>query len=241
MRKQMRVGCVTCAAAFVCLVSITRIAHAGFTPPTGVASYRLAFEALPFIEATSTDISTYNAYAASQVGQPFSSLPTTWRAIGSTASVSAAQNISCGAICDATVPIYLLDGTTEVATSTDAMFAGEILTPIGIAGPQNGDYPIAWTGSNSDGSAAVGHELGTAQPEIGAPASASTAMIDSGAAPGNYYGLGLYVISGELLNPTSVPEPTSLCLFGLGGIAAALINAVRRARRARGCYTSPAT
>ena len=50
--------------------------------------------------------------------------PTTaWRAIVSTSTMSAVNNISCGAACNANVPIFLVDGT-EVATSTNNLFGG---------------------------------------------------------------------------------------------------------------------
>ena len=40
---------------------------------------------------------------------------TTWTALASTAGQNAAANVSCGAACDSSDPIFLVDGTTEVA------------------------------------------------------------------------------------------------------------------------------
>jgi hypothetical protein len=117
-------------------VSSVALASPAFVVPVGVTDYRLAFvtDEAPAdeIAGTSSVIGTYNQFAATQAALNTNlptaptapTAPTTaWRAIVSTSTMSAVNNISCGAACNANVPIFLVDGT-EVATSTNNLFGG---------------------------------------------------------------------------------------------------------------------
>ena len=211
----------------VCLLGTPAVASAGsFTPPVGVTDYRLAFVTDTTTDATSTAISTYNSLVATEALDNSSLPSTTWTAIASTATVSAATNISCGTPCNGDVPIFLVDGT-EVATSTNALFAGSILNLINEdeSGVSNSNY--VWTGSNANGTIASGAQLGSADPVFGAGLFGTSDMIDFSTEI-NTDQNSLYAISGEI---AVVPEPASLSLLAFGSIAMGLARKLRRGRR----------
>lgn len=202
-----------------------------FTPPAGVSAYRLAFLTDATTDATSGDIATYNALVASEAALNLGLPAASWTAIASTASISAAANIACGAGCTANDPIFLVDGT-EVATSTAALFAGAILHTIDENATGASSNAYVWTGSNNDGSAAVGSELGSGNPITGESSEflylilGQNLLLNQGLAPGSTATFPLYAISGEI----TVPEPMSASIFGLGAIAAGLTRLTRRRR-----------
>jgi hypothetical protein len=215
------------SVAAVCLLALPGPASAGsFIPPVGVTSYRLAFVTDDKANGFSTNIASYNSFVTADAANNPSLPSTTWTAIASTASISASSNISCGGACSNLVPIFLIDGT-EVATSADAMFSGAILNTIDET--ENGvlSSSYVWTGSNADGSAATGHEMGSTGPVAGTDSSANF-MFDviTGTADAS---LPLYAISGKI---SVVPEPTSLSLLAFGGVVAGLLRK-RGRRRAR--------
>ncbi len=221
------------SATVACLLGAPGIASAqsfSFTPPAGVMSYRLAFVTSDTIAATSTDISTYNGFVTSEAALDTSLPSTTWTAIASTSSISAASNISCGATCDANDPIYLIDGTTEVATSAAALFAGTILNAIAEDENANSVAPgYVWTGSNADGSAATGDELGSSNPSFGDTGYTPYLLTIQPPLPYFYDSsatLPIFAISGEI----DVPEPMSLSLLAMGGLATGMVRRLRRKR-----------
>jgi hypothetical protein len=140
--------------------------------------------------------------------------------------MSAATNISCGATCDANVPIFLVDGI-EVATSTLNLFGGSkgIMNVIDEYpnGGSVGNY--VWTGSNSNGTAASGTELGSSEPMTGWNVTPSLML--SFARLDNTEPLPIYAISGEL---SAVPEPATQSLLACDGMAIALARKLPRRR-----------
>jgi hypothetical protein len=205
------------------VLALPAAASAGsFIPPVGVTSYRLAFVTDDNTDAFSTSIGSYNSFVAADAANNPSLPSTTWTAIASTSSVSASTNIFCGGACTTQVPIFLVDGT-KVATSASALFSGAILNTIDETenGVLSSNY--VWTGSNPDGSAATGNELGSDSPVFGI-ANDPDGMFDfSTLSPDD--GLDLYAISGKI----TVPEPTSLSLLAFGGAVAGFLR--RRGRR----------
>jgi len=222
-----RVGPLLCrSAAAVGLFGVPGLAHATdvFTPPPGVSDYYIAFNSADTTDATSSSIATYNSFVASEAAQNTLLPSTTWYAIGSTATTDALANLGCPAAACSDVPVYLVDGT-EVATSLANLFAGVILNTIDEDQFGNNNENYVWTGSNSDGTASTGNELGSSDPEIGWPIETSI-MIDIGfsndsTSENSVYGIGQIV--------TAVPEPASGVLLAIGGLAAAAIR--RRLRR----------
>jgi hypothetical protein len=216
------------SAAAAALIGVPGLAMATtFTPPPGVSDYRLLFITADPITGSSTVIGTYNSFVTSEAAQDTSLPATTWTAIVSTPTVSAATNVSIGATGDANVPIYLVDGTTLAATSTTSFFAGNIL-----AVPNKDQFGntvsgtlywsgYAWTGSKPDGSAETGNELGaTGGTEIGTTWLGAGSVISlyndtaNGVItpPGDVYSL--YALSGEI----DVPEPATGSALLIGGL-----------------------
>jgi hypothetical protein len=220
------------STAVACVLGLPALAKADFVPPAGVTAYRLMFVTSDPIAATSSGIVTFNDFASSEAERSSPGLPAaTWSAVVSTPSISASDNVSCGALCDSSVPIYLVDGTTEIATSAAALFAGSILSSISEDESGNGlPATYVWTGSNSDGSAASGNELGSSDPVIGFPDVASWALdftVGSSFSFTPSTQLPILALSSEI----DVPEPMSLTLLGFGGAAAGLVRRFRRRRQ----------
>jgi len=224
-------------AAIVCLLGMPVAANAGatFTQPdlaTG-STYRLAFITSDPTTATSSDIATYNSFAASEAALNTSLPSTTWSAIASAGSTSAVMNLdaSCTGSC-LTDPIYLVDGTTVVATSQGNLFGGTILNQ--IIEDENGNPSSAfyvWTGSTSAGGISPNGALGAATAQVGSNLSPLTYgyVLQAGNLAFDTTGLHpIYAISGEL---TVVPEPVSGSLLLVGGAATGLVRRLRRKRQ----------
>jgi len=205
---------------------------AGNNPATGEPwkvgdCYRFAFHSSQFTTAESPDIETYNAWVQSLADA--SPLPigaddgVTWKVIGSTAEVDARDNTSTNPEVDGVgCAIYLLDGSTLVASNNADLWDGEIQNPIGIT--ELGTAFLHWpfTGTYKDGTKAAG-QYGTFEPLGG------TSQIHQGQAavttnwiwrvwtadpPATQ--LPLYAMSEPL---TVVPEPATIGLLALGGLA----------------------
>ena len=224
-------------AAIVCLLGMPVAANAGatFTQPdlaTG-STYRLAFITSDPTTATSSDIATYNSFAASEAALNTSLPSTTWSAIASAGSTSAVMNLdaSCTGSC-LTDPIYLVDDTTVVATSQGNLFGGTILNQ--IIEDENGNPSSAfyvWTGSTSAGGISPNGALGAATAQVGSNLSPLTYgyVLQAGNLAFDTTGLHpIYAISGEL---TVVPEPVSGSLLLVGGAATGLVRRLRRKRQ----------
>jgi hypothetical protein len=223
------------SAATAALIGAPGLAMAGttFTPPAGVSEYRLLFVTADQTAASSTDISTYNGFVTSEATQNPALPTTTWTAIASTTSVNAVTNVDCGASCDANVPIYLVDGTTLVATSTAAFFGATILNAPSEDQSGNPSYAYAWTGSNSDGTATTTYEMGGSQgTQVGETQSTGTTVLSSffdafngvHRSPSDQYSL--YALSGAI--EVTVPEPATGSALLVGGL---IITRVFRRRR----------
>lgn len=152
-------------------LGISGIAEAFQLIPSGLSpgnQYRLVFVTDGTIQATSTDINTYNTFvdneahtstilndAFTNVGIDPASI--TWKVIGSTASVNAINNTSTNTV-DTSVPIYGLDGKL-IAFGNSDLWDGDICPHIpaagiichdgGISMSQSGHYLFGdvWTGT----------------------------------------------------------------------------------------------
>jgi len=101
------------------------------------AQYRLVFVTDGTRDATSTNINDYNNFVTNQVtGSALANalsgagLTTTWKAIGSTASVAARDNTGTNPSSTG-VPIYLINGN-KVANNNADLWDGSIQTAINI-------------------------------------------------------------------------------------------------------------
>lgn len=211
------------------IVVIPMVAQgATFTQPAGLAAgsgYRLVFESAGGTLATSSNVSSYNAFAQAQAGLN-ALLPTaTWTAIISTATVSAVSNVDCPG-CD-NVPVFLVDGT-EVAASTTNLFNNTFLH--GILEDQSGSQlnSYAFTGSASNGTAKPGNTAGSSFVEVGYSFTSGTLFDFSSGYPATT-SLSVYALSGELFTPgVAVPEPASGALLAAGGAIVALLRRRKR-------------
>ena len=129
--------------------------------PTDLApesQYRLAFVTSGTTNATSSNIAYYNDFVTTQAAlqSALSSLSTTWKAVGSTASISARDNTGTSPGLTG-VPIYRLDGVRIAANNAD-LWDGTLLSPLNMT--QDSNYlepptPIrVYTGSNYSGQGA---------------------------------------------------------------------------------------
>ncbi len=132
-------------------------ANGGINPATGNPwevgdQYRLAFFSSATTQATSTNITTYNAFVqgladAAGLGGG------TWRIIGSTETVVARDNTGTNPGVDGTgVGIFLVDGATKIADSNNDLWDGSLDAALYVdENGTPGTYSDVWTGSNADG------------------------------------------------------------------------------------------
>ncbi len=215
-------------------------APAGLTPGQ---QFQIVFVTDGTTPATSTDISAYNSFvnsdADAQAGGNvyYNGQLVTFSAIGSTATVDAADNIGANS-----APVYLVDGTL-IADNTmtgglwetylgGGIFIGQLLA--GIDEDLTGNHiapEYVWTGTNNDGTPTANTELGSAitVATIGQTGQVNQNWIHLGGSqiPN---GLVMYGISDVL---TVVPEPSS-SLLALIGLGAALGYRLTRRRGATG-------
>ena len=229
--KNTRVIGVVIASILFGLASVAP-AMAIVTVPSGLNpgdQYRLAFVTSTTHNALSSDIDVYNAFVTGVANSQaaLAALSTTWKAIGSTASMDARDNTGTNPSATG-VPIYLLNDKL-IANNNADLWDGSIDNPLNID-EQGGILPaLTWTGTISDGMAAGGQALGG----LGASVAAGDSnQADSRWAwtfsvsqenPRPYYAL-----SGDLTAP--VPIPAAFYLFGTA--IAALLGVGWRRRSA---------
>lgn len=224
-------------------------ANGGLNPNTGVAwapgdTYRLVFVTSTTTTATSTDIGTYNAFVQG-VANAAGLGSVTWNAVGSTATVDARDNVGANPGVDGTGEMtILMDGLTIIANDNADLWNGIVNTVVGTGDPatengrsvyfnENGDQLLTdrvFTGTKTDGTANTegsGRILGGSLTESGVVATGSTfSTFPAAFWPGerwlvdfsmpNTSELPMYGMSETL---TVIPEPSSVALLGLGGLA----------------------
>jgi len=200
--------------------------------------YHWAFVTSTTRDATSTDIADYNTFVqnAANAGSLTAGSGLTWKAVASTDTVDARDNAPV------TGAVYLLDGRkvasgytqfwgTSYESNTPALLVGIVVTENGVSVEEPLDEALpVWTGSYPDGTKGDGHDM-LNDDESGWPLGHSVTDEDPmfGDARGwehRYNGhfmfewkesrtdsYPLYALSGP------IPEPATLALLGLGGIA----------------------
>ncbi len=224
--------CILLAAALVLTASIAQAVP--ITVPTGLNvgdQYYLAFVTSGLRDATSSDIADYDAFVNAEADDSISPevAAITWRALGSTLSVEAIDHLGLGEF-----PIYLLDGSNQVATGGIDLWNGDNLTaPVLI--DENGDLSTslrAWTGTLVDGTASPLNSLGSANPIEGDVASLFTPdWVNFGNATSSNI-KSVYAFSE--LQTVPVPEPASLAVWAVLGGSAVAFGLKRRQRTTAG-------
>lgn len=209
--------------------------------PLGFASvqpgdqYRIMAVSSVTLTADSVAIADYNA-VVQQIGDAsvFGAPGVTWSAVMSTPSVSARQNV--GDVADG-VPVYDYMGRTLAFDLADVWefklynpvdsHGYHLRTPIEVA--ENGRIwnpnVFPWTGTNADGSPAIGNEVGQANVQYGGTQIQNQGWLELTAAPSSEFRQ-FYIVSSVI---TAVPEPSAALLVGGVGLVAVLLQGRRRA------------
>jgi hypothetical protein len=217
-------------------LAATEATAAPITVPSGLSAgdtYRLAFVTSTTRDAASTNINDYNAFVSGvAAGVPeLAALGTTWKAIGSTASVDARDNTGTNPLVSSGVPVYTL-GDALVADGNVTLWQLPVHNvdrdERGNESPEFGDN-FVFTGTGLDGTVAAGAfrvALGDSFTAFGATwgDDASTWMYYAATRDVQHY---LYGMSGIL---TVVPEPSTFALAAIGAVA--LMIARKRQRSA---------
>jgi hypothetical protein len=175
-------------------------AYAQLPIPEGLNTgdkYHLIFNSSSSTDATSGDISYYNAIVqddanTAEIGQSEGVL---WKALASTSSVHARDN----AVIGGTTPVYNMN-LELVATGHDDMWDGSVGSSLAWNESGTSNFDDAWTGSHTDGTAAIGLTLGGNVAWCGKPESSSTSpeLWINRMAPPVSWTFQLYALSEEL-------------------------------------------
>jgi hypothetical protein len=203
------------------VLASSSVASAGLLVPPGVLpgqQYRLAFVTSGTTNATSADIATYNNFVTAQAGLVPGLNETTWKAIGSTSTVSARDNTGTNPtnVNHTSVPIYSLNGS-QIATGNADLWDFNILNTISVDQTLVTRTGFVWTGSFSNGTASGPFPLGSTNNFANAGQLGTLTVHQwvnwggQSATQQNH----MYALSGVI---TAVPEPSSLLLVGLVGL-----------------------
>ncbi len=205
---------------------------AAFVPPSlPVGSqYQLIFVTAGVRDATSTDIADYNSFVNAQAALNPSLPTTTWRAIGSTATVDANVNAPSGGL-----PVYNTQGI-EIVSGATSLYSFNFITFDTLLNPiaydQFGIESDTWvfTGAKYDGTRHADSYLG----DVGVNAGYSMATTfgfwfdDDPFSYSSTDQLPFYALSDPI---TIVPEPGSIAMLGSGFLTVFLARYVHRKRR----------
>ena len=233
--------------AFVSLILalISTVSNGALLAPSGLSAgdkFHYIFVTSGTTDAYSADISAYNAFVqatADGVGIGSSIGLTDWRALASTPTISAADNLAPLLNDQDNAPIYNMGGDI-VASSLTGLWANGSTNSILYEEDGTPNYGDVWTGTTPDGNADPFTALGssTLLSRFGFPYNASQNI---SAAPLAYtdqfiqnhlYGMSQELIvleSGEAVL-SSVPLPAAIWLFGSGLLG--LIGIARRRKAA---------
>lgn len=199
--------------AFLCLGFLSPLVAAPLTAPAGLAPgthFRFIYLTSGATQATSSDIADYNSFVQSDAsGSTFAGATVNWKAVASTATVNARDNIGGYGT---SVPVYLVTGTRvsdNLTTSAGGLWSGTLLAAprVQIDGTVVGISQV-WTGSTADGTAFTGNALGVFAPKVGTATATNGAWMNDGDIP-YFLSLRLYAVSEELVVPPSAtPVPT---------------------------------
>ena len=210
------------------IVAMAVFAALAFAAPA--EPYRLAFVTMPVYQANETDIAVYNQWMQEEanaagigIGGIYGDLE--WNVIGSTDLVDARDNTGTNPATTG-VPIYLTDGVTKVADNNADLWDGTIDSVINTRadGTVTTGHTWVFSGTTLGGVAVTPGADGT-NPNTG-PLGTSLAEV----AQGNGGLLGTWSWRTQTNDPKGdphplyamsevIPEPATMCLLGLGGLA----------------------
>ena len=186
------------------LVMIPNLYAAPVTIPPALSpgdSYRLIFTSSQLRDGISSDINVYNIFVqtVADAVPELSELGTTWRVIGSTASVNAIDNTATTGV---GVPVYRLDGVRVADNYTDLWDSSidNLLNVDETGAPYSGSTGNVFTGTYAAGTGVPGETLGTAVPIVGAIWDVNSGWVKAGGAPATSERT-FYAMSGELNTP----------------------------------------
>jgi hypothetical protein len=173
--------------------------------------YRLAFVTSGTIDATSSDIATYNTFVtvAANVVPELAALNTSWFAVASTSTIDARDNTGTNPGLSAGVPIFLLNDTKLVDSNTD-LWDGTIDTKFNrTAADTESTVPfhIVWTGSLQSGVKFSDNDaLGQSEAVVGFTTQVDTGWVASAIPPTSQQHF-LYAMSAPLTVPALNGDP----------------------------------
>lgn len=187
------------------------------------------------IDATSTDIATYNTFVNTEAGgATYGNAVVSWKAVGSTPTVNARDNVGGYGT---SVPVYIVDGTRvadDLTTATGGFWSGSLLsaTPrlkidLFIDGTNVNSY--TWTGSNGDGTAYSGYELGSGSYVSYGDSNSTSGFLVYDSSDGSYTAP-MFAMSEELTVASAVPEIDPAGMSAVLALLTAALGLLERRR-----------
>lgn len=213
--------------AYCLTISFSSNLLAGFVlnAPSGLSGgdrFRIIYVTQQTTTAIRSDIEYYNAFVQTNAhNATFQGRVVNWKAIGSTGTVSARDNVGSFGL---DIPIFLVDGTriadnlTNVFGGGNGLWAGSILNAPnrGIDGSIVADG-LVWTGSTSQGLAAANSWLGRGRTSVVTYGSSGQKSSEwSQAYMGDAVAGSLKKMYGLSEILTVIPEPSAVFLFSFG-------------------------
>ena len=189
--------------------------------PTGLNpgdQFRFVFVTTTTTYATSSDLSAYDDIVSSDAtGYTYGGISPNWKAIVSNSIIDARDHI--GLQSTSVVPLYTVNGNK---VSGGNLWSENLLSPMNASISGTTINASVWTGTGKDGSKdSNGNVMGANTVTFGQSLHTSNGTYinftsyDPADVP-----IPLYGISDVLTVPSAVPEPSTVMLVGLGGLAA---------------------
>ncbi|HEY4309157.1 MAG TPA: hypothetical protein VGN12_06865 [Pirellulales bacterium] len=177
------------------------------------SKYELLFVTLDSTAATSTNIATYNAFAAAeaQLSPALKTLPPSvqWHAVASTNSVNAIVNAQ-----DNDIPVYNTRGVL-VATALSGLYDSGLTSPVQFNQFGNSETTLVWTGSNGLGGVVSNGQMGNDNDVAqGLSSAVNTSWIFNQNTTQSVNSFPIYALSSPITVPT--PEPSTVAILGSG-------------------------